>query len=119
MFHRWLFSAPGCRIPSENTDSGVNPLTPPLFPLVCCVWFTCVPVIPEYEYDYEDGEEYDYGSDNDEEAADELIEIENAFYEGDGEISSPEQTHLNVDKEEGRERELAREGRRFQTKKCV
>eukprot|EP00752_Nemacystus_decipiens_P013861 g12307.t1 len=37
----------------------------------------------EYEYDYEDGEEYDYGSDNDEEAADELIEIENAFYEGD------------------------------------
>ena len=67
-------------------------------------------IIPEYEYDYEDGEEYDYGSDNDEEAADELIEIENAFYEGDGEISSPEQTHLNVDKEEGRERELAREG---------
>lgn len=39
----------------------------------------------DYEYDYEDGEEYDYGSDNDEEAADELIEIENAFYEGDGE----------------------------------
>lgn len=42
--------------------------------------------VPDYEYDYEDGEEYDYGSDNDEEAADELIEIENAFYEGDGEI---------------------------------
>ncbi|CAM9398929.1 unnamed protein product, partial [Ectocarpus sp. 6 AP-2014] len=37
----------------------------------------------EYEYDYEDGEEYDYGSDNDGEAADDLIEIENAFYEGD------------------------------------
>lgn len=38
----------------------------------------------DYEYDYEDGEEYDYGSDNDGEAADDLIEIENAFYEGDG-----------------------------------
>lgn len=41
----------------------------------------------DYEYDYEDGEEYDYGSDNDGEAADDLIEIENAFYEGDGEAS--------------------------------
>eukprot|EP00904_Undaria_pinnatifida_P003786 jgi/Undpi1/13408/HiC_scaffold_8.g03067.m1 len=39
--------------------------------------------LSEYEYDYEDGEEYDYGSDNDGEAADDLIEIENAFYEGD------------------------------------
>lgn len=40
----------------------------------------------DYEYDYEDGEEYDYGSDNDGEAEDDLIEIENAFYEGDGKI---------------------------------
>ena len=44
----------------------------------------------EYEYDYgSDNEEYDYGSDggndggNDGGLADELIEIENAFYEGD------------------------------------
>lgn len=47
--------------------------------MVCDCFFA------DYEYDYEDGEEYDYGSDNDGEAADELIEIENAFYEGDGE----------------------------------
>lgn len=39
----------------------------------------------EYEYDYDDGEEYDYGSENEGETADYLIEIENAFYEGDGE----------------------------------
>lgn len=39
---------------------------------------------PEYEYDYEDGD-YDYGSDNEGDAPDDLIEIENAFYEGDGE----------------------------------
>lgn len=39
----------------------------------------------DFEYEYEDGEEYDYGSDNDAEAEDDLIEIENAFYEGDGE----------------------------------
>lgn len=42
----------------------------------------------EYEYDYGSDQGYDYGSDgggNDEEGgmADELIEIENAFYEGD------------------------------------
>lgn len=42
----------------------------------------------DYEYDYEDGEEYDYGSDNDGDAPDDLIEIENAFYEGDGEETS-------------------------------
>ena len=47
------------------------------------------PPLTDYEYDYEDGEEYDYGSDNDGEAADELIEIENAFYEGDGERRGP------------------------------
>lgn len=39
----------------------------------------------DFEYEYEDGEEYDYGSDNDPEAEDDLIEIENAFYEGEGE----------------------------------
>lgn len=41
----------------------------------------------EYEYDYDsDGGGYDYGSEGDGEdggVEDELIEIENAFYEGD------------------------------------
>ena len=38
----------------------------------------------EYEYDYGSDAEYDYGSDNGEaEVEDELIEIENSFYEGE------------------------------------
>ncbi len=40
----------------------------------------------EYEYDYDsDGGGYDYGSDGGDDGGveDELIEIENAFYEGD------------------------------------
>ena len=38
----------------------------------------------EYEYDYGSDADYDYGSDGDEEGGDdELIEIENSYYEGD------------------------------------
>jgi hypothetical protein len=40
----------------------------------------------EYEYDYGSDAEYNYGSENGsehEDGDDELIEIENAFYEGD------------------------------------
>lgn len=40
----------------------------------------------EYDYDYGSDAEYNYGSDNGSQGGDgddELIEIENAFYEGD------------------------------------
>jgi hypothetical protein len=37
----------------------------------------------EYEYEYGSEEDYQYGSGEDEEPKDDLIAIENAFYEGD------------------------------------